>query len=237
MKLRKIQLATSIVLALAAIIAVWWLGYISRPFVERLVTQGYCGFLPINDQLSNLKNIGWCDKLHSKAELGDPAAQYELAKQYESTGDHSRAFRWFLEAARKGFLKAEFKVGIMYRDGLGVATSYRDALDWFEIGANTGHGPSETMLASMLEYGIGRQDLKAAIEHYKNAALAGQPYAAARLSNIYSGGANVDEDNEAAARWGILAKQNFERFKVEHPNGVYSEQFWDANPETTAVVE
>jgi TPR repeat protein len=225
MKIIKIKLGISVVLALVLIIAVWWLGYISRPFVDRVVAQGYCGFFPINDQHSEIRNTGSCDQLHLKAELGDPAAQYELAKQYESTGDNGRAFQWFLEAAKKGFLKAEFKVGMMYRNGLGVATSYRDALDWFEIGSNAGDVASETMLARMLEYGIGRQDLKAAITHYKNAALSGQPYAAARLSNIYGGGANVDEDNEAAVRWGILAKQNFERFKLEHPNGVYYEQF------------
>ena len=209
MKLIKIQLGVSVVLALVLTIAAWWLGYISRPFVDRLVAQGYCGLFPINDQHFDIRNTGWCDQLHSKAELGDLAAQYELAQQYELTGDYTRAFRWFHEAARKGFLKAEFKVGMMYRNGLGVPTSYRDALEWFEMGADAGHVPSETMLASMLENGIGRQDLKAAIEHYKKAALAGQPYAAARLSNIYSGGAYIDEDSEAAARWRYYRKAKF----------------------------
>jgi TPR repeat protein len=68
--------------------------------------------------------------LYEAAWSGDAESQFRLGEYYYRGQDleinKKRAFIWFQEAAEKGNLKAQFNVGTMYRDGVGVPSIQRE---------------------------------------------------------------------------------------------------------------
>ena len=51
---------------------------------------------------------------------GIPEAEYLLGLYHFNTDDHDEAYKWFLQASRKGHLKSIFNLGMFYIDGIGV---------------------------------------------------------------------------------------------------------------------
>ena len=66
--------------------------------------------------------FGLCDDYISKAEKGDPVAEYKLAECYKANDSVKSAvsFKWFKKAAGQGLPEAEFEVGECYYNGAGV---------------------------------------------------------------------------------------------------------------------
>ncbi|MCG8621050.1 MAG: sel1 repeat family protein [Proteobacteria bacterium] len=79
------------------------------------------------------------DELRTRAEAGDPDAQYEVGYAY-FTGNgtkqsYKRARKWYERAAKQGHAGAQFNLGLIYLDGIG--TSRRDILGlaWMYVAA------------------------------------------------------------------------------------------------------
>ena len=97
-------------------------------------------------KLSNVAN-----ETRVKADQGDAAAQYKLARfYYQGKGvskDYSEAFRWYRKAADKGYAKADFSLGEMYYRGEGVP---KDLAASCSRGAGDGLAPAPvTVQAAM----------------------------------------------------------------------------------------
>jgi TPR repeat protein len=45
--------------------------------------------------------------------------------------DKGEAIKWYKLSAQKGFSRAQYNLGVMYRDGDGVPRDYREAHKWF----------------------------------------------------------------------------------------------------------
>jgi uncharacterized protein len=63
--------------------------------------------------------------------------------------DIRRAFAWYLRAAKKGVVRAQFNAGLCYRDGDGVKASDRQSRAWLRKAAGHGHSWARDVLKEM----------------------------------------------------------------------------------------
>ena len=84
------------------------------------------------------------------AENGDPKSQTILAMMYrygEGTSiDLEKAFYWYLEAGMQKFPPAQYTVGIMLADGIGVSADQEAAKEWLELAKASGYTGVEEKL-------------------------------------------------------------------------------------------
>ena len=64
--------------------------------------------------------------------------------------DRRQAFRWYLRAAREGVIRAQFNVGLCYRDGDGIKASKLKARQWLQKAARRRHALAREALTEML---------------------------------------------------------------------------------------
>jgi len=113
----------------------------------------------------------------SKANGGDPQAQFDLALAYREGKDIQKdlqsSFRWLKEAAKGGHVEAQYELGKDYsveaegnrqtaKLGIGTAIKYfaRDygfAVHWFHEAAQKGHVGAQLELAKLFFAGWGIQ--------------------------------------------------------------------------------
>lgn len=92
--------------------------------------------------------------LRERAEAGDPEAQFNLAKNYE-TGragykkDFAEAERWYRLAAEQGDPFAQASLAILYRFGKGVPRDYVEAYKWFYLAANQTSGGDQQSIVEL----------------------------------------------------------------------------------------
>src|SRR5205823_3133597 len=99
-------------------------------------------------------------------------------------------------------LQAQYKRGIDYWYGQGVAQDYLEAANWFRKAAAGGHAESQYRLAQMLAIGQGiKQDYAEAASWYRKAAEQGFALAQYNLGTVYIFGRGVGRDNAEAVKW------------------------------------
>jgi len=113
--------------------------------------------------------------IQSKADQGDPAAQYKLGLIYASgkgvAKDHGEAAKWFIKSAEQGFATAQFHLGFMYDGGIGVAKDRTDAIKWWIKAAEQNNANAQRQLGSCYQFGRGaEQDYLEAYAWYNLAA-------------------------------------------------------------------
>ena len=86
---------------------------------------------------------------------GHGLSQYNLdVNQY-----HRHAVKWFSKAAKQGDPAAEFNLGMMYKNGMGVVQNYEEAVKWFRKSAEKGFKDAQFNLGLMYQRGKGiKQD-------------------------------------------------------------------------------
>lgn len=131
-------------------------------------------------------------KLKEKGGAGDVEAQLTLGSFYE-TGrnddprpDAKEAFYWYKRAAELGSGRGQFKTGLFYEEGKGVAADCTRAMQWYEKSTP----PAEAY--------------KAGAEAYSGEAFSGMD-AAKRLAVIYEQGSCGSFDYAKAVKWFTLA--------------------------------
>ena len=112
---------------------------------------------------------------------------------------------WYRRAAERGSASAQNRLGVMYRDGVGIAQDYEAAVGWFRPAAEQGHAGGQNNLGVM--YGTGRgvsRDDAEAVRWYRRAAEQGHALAQNDLGVRYRDGRGVPQDYDTAdtaARW------------------------------------
>ena len=84
--------------------------------------------------------------------------------------DNAEAVKWFYLAAREGHAKAQFNLGFMYYNGLGVEQNRSEALKWYRLAATKGDPWAQNNLGLM--YRDGRRADRDYVEAYKWLSLA-----------------------------------------------------------------
>jgi len=147
--------------------------------------------------------------LYFAAESGDVNAQLKLACLFlrdNGERDYAEAFRWYQKAADLDNREAQFGIGFMYLEGLGVSRDYKEAFRWFFLAAKQGDTSAQANLGWLYENGFGvpRNDAEA-VRWYQMAALNEDPYAALSLGLMYSRGCCQPTDPDAAYIWISIA--------------------------------
>ena len=120
------------------------------------------------------------DQLRQMAESGNPDAENILGLRYfqgdEINGirkDEQQAFHWFNRAAEHGSLKAQSKIGFLYRSGRGVPQDLNKAYFWAAVASARGDEVNKN-LAALLSSSMTRTQT-AAIEEQATAWLRQHP--------------------------------------------------------------
>jgi TPR repeat protein len=143
----------------------------------------------------------------SAANLGNPAAQYDLSnalsksKKPDEIADHKK---WLMRAAIAGFPPAQVGVGWEYMDPKSTKHDYSKALYWNQKASDFGHGEGTSNLGMIFELGLGvttnltvASDLYRTAIYKKDRAWSGQ--AEVRLGQMLQKGKGVPINRTEAA--------------------------------------
>ena len=137
------------------------------------------------------------------ADQGDSDACLCMGGILFERGDYRAAEDYFLTAAMKGDVKAEYNLGLLYAGDYFGSPDQSKAKEWFESAAEKDFAYAHTMLGTMdLEAG----DAKKAEKRFRKAAMQGEPTAMYNLGAMgLSGQASLD--TREAAEWLAKAAQ------------------------------
>lgn len=145
-------------------------------------------------------------RIRTKADKGDAAAEYKLARMfYEGRGvkrDITASVLWFRKAADQGYAKAEFSLGDLYCRGEGVPKDDSEALHWIQKAADQGdpYGESALGYSYLNAEGVPQDDVQA-LTWYRKAAEQSYPLAQQALGWMYFNGRGAVKDYTQAAGW------------------------------------
>src|SRR5258708_1935052 len=99
------------------------------------------------------------------------AGPFEDATPANNRGDDPTAMRLFRPFADEGDADAQFNLGLMYTDGLGVPRDYSEAVKWFQKAADQGNAVAQFNLGHMYAdgWGVPQNDAEA-VRWYRKAA-------------------------------------------------------------------
>ena len=157
-----------------------------------------------------------------KAERGDAEAQTRLGDMYRDLfgfevveKDSGKAVLWYRAAANQEYVKAQNKLGGMYRYGLGVEKDAGEAARWYRLAVEQGDVEAQYQLGLMYFQGKGvAKDFREAVrlfraatentENMKNYSLLSSSYwinlAQYQLGLMYYNGEGVAKDFREALR-------------------------------------
>ena len=120
--------------------------------------------------------------------------------------DYATAIRLWRPLADKGEVEAQYNLGVMYDQGLGVTRDYAVAVSWFRKAADQGFAAAQLSLGVMYENGLGvPQDFTTAVSWYRRAAGQGNTAAQLNLGVMYDNGWGVRQNHVIAHMWFSLA--------------------------------
>ena len=137
--------------------------------------------------------------------LGNRVAGYNKGVCLLEKKEYGEAYDVMVSAAEKGLARAQFALGYMYAEGLGVAQDYVQAEHWYRMAANQGDIDAMVYLGTIYysgveDYGI-HKDFNKAFHYYSDAADDGDSEAQLYLAYMYLKGEGVEQDLEKAFEW------------------------------------
>ena len=138
--------------------------------------------------------------------------------------DYQTALKEFKPLAAKGDAMAQFYLGRMYMQGLGIQPDYNKAIVLTRKAAQHGVPEAQDLLGFLYYYGLGvKQDYKEAASWIRKAADYGISEAQNNLGWLYEKGQGVPQDWAQAYVWFKLAEASGEsgaalRMKAAEPN-------------------
>jgi TPR repeat protein len=143
--------------------------------------------------------------------LGSAAAvagPYEDAVASFQRGDFATALRQLLPLAAQGNTNAQYVLGMMYDDGLGVPPDSREAVRWYTKAAEEGNAWAQYNLGAKYTAGNGVPlSYQEAAKWTAKAAAQGHAGAERSLGVMYANGRGVPQDYSEAVKWFRRAAQ------------------------------
>jgi len=116
--------------------------------------------------------------------------------------DYFSAYQELKQLAAKGDEKAQYHLGLLYKDGQGVMQDKKSAAQWFRKAADQGLAEAQFQLAEAYDKGEGvSQSDEFAALWYRKSAERGNPWAQANLGVMYAQGQGVKQDLVMAYVW------------------------------------
>lgn len=148
------------------------------------------------------------------AAKGDTNEQYALAERYLNADgvpeDETKAVQLLKQAAVKGHLEAERRLGNAYSLGVGgVSKNIKKAEQWWLKSANSGNIASQLLLAEKYSEGeMLTKNMSKSVYWYQQVAAQGNVDAQAKVASLYAAGSGVKKDLTLAYAWSNLAASN-----------------------------
>ena len=136
-------------------------------------------------------------------------ADYAAGVSAAKSGDYERARREWLPLARTGHRDAQFNLGLLYENGLGVAADGAQAAYWFERAADQDDPTAQAYLGEMYAggLGVGRDDV-AALKWFRRAAELGHAVSQYNVGLFYATGRGVEPSDVQAYAWLTVGMEN-----------------------------
>ena len=116
--------------------------------------------------------------------------------------DYATAFRLLHPLAEQGDAFAQYNVGVMYANGLGVTPDARKAAHWYREAAAQGDPDAQVNYGRVLEEGVGVElDYEEAMKWYLRSAQQGNAMAQHNIGSMYFNGHGVTKDDRKAFDW------------------------------------
>ena len=137
------------------------------------------------------------------------ADDYTTGLQALEAGNAALTIELWRPLAESGDVEAQFGLGVMYNDGLGVEQDYVEANYWFLRAAEQGHAPSQFNLGNAYKNGTGMAPAAAMAAHWWRKA-AEQDFGPAQfnLGSALLEGSGIQRDRAAALSWYRRAAAN-----------------------------
>jgi TPR repeat protein len=130
------------------------------------------------------------------------AATVEDANEAYRRGDYETALHLAEPHASGGDPGAQYRLGVIYERGRGVAQDYAEAERWYRKSAVQGFAQAQNNLGHLYEIGHGvPQDYGEAMKWYRKSAEQGYGLAEVNVGNMYLHGRGVTKDDAEAVQW------------------------------------
>jgi len=160
--------------------------------------------------------------LEDMAAQNNAQAQYALGLLYHSgingTCQNWTALRYFLKAAEKEYIPAEYAAGIIYDE----LKNDKEATRWYRKAAEHNHAPSQHCLGWALQEGLGvPKNEQEAVQWYRRSAEQNHPQGQRNLGWMYAHGVGIVKDEREAIRWYMKAARQDNTLAQTHLAGMY----------------
>ena len=124
--------------------------------------------------------------------------------------DYAACLKELRPLAEQGYPSAQYMLGCMYDDGLGVTQDDKETVKWFQLAAEQGYARARYNLGLMYYSTICdqvEQDYEEAVKWLRLAAEQGYASAQYMLFTMYHSGEGVTQDDKEAAKWFRLSDE------------------------------
>lgn len=140
----------------------------------------------------------------------DSDLQLALGNAYDNLEEYSKAFTWYLKAAKQGNTDALYNVGNMYETGEGVKQNSASAIEWYTKAADLGDSEAQYKVGSIYDEGeITTQNYKKALQWYTKSANQDHPEAQFSLAILHLYGKGTTKSEKIAREWFSKACNNW----------------------------
>ena len=150
-------------------------------------------------------------EIEEKALADNAVAQHDMAVIYTSGQggvpiNYNRAQKWFLEAAHNGIANAQYNLGVLYHQGIGVQKDIPRAVQLYRVAATNNHPEALYNLAIAYIEGVGTEsDPQIANVYFQRAAAGGVAEAAYNLGLLHENGLLGESQPDEALFWYYIA--------------------------------
>ncbi len=151
--------------------------------------------------------------VEAKALEGNAEAQHDLAAIYTAghanvKANYARAATWFREAALNGIANAQYNLGVLNHQGLGVKQNTAEAIMLYRVAAGKNHPEAQYNLGIAHIEGVGAEyNPQRAAAYFEQAARGGIVEAAYNLGLVHENGLLGEARPEEALFWYQLAAE------------------------------
>jgi hypothetical protein len=130
------------------------------------------------------------------------ADQLADATRAFDSGDFAHAATLFKPLAESGNAIAQYRMGLLYSQGLELEPDYRVALQWYMRAAEANNADAQRELGLLYSSGRGvRQNFKQAVNWFRQSAEQGDALAQFHLGKMHADGTGVPKDYKLAEYW------------------------------------
>jgi len=112
--------------------------------------------------------------------------------------------KWYRKAAEKDDPESQFKLGVCYKDGLGIEQDQKQAEFWTKKAADHGHPIAQANLGSFILSKIDKASFPEAVKWFKLSAKQGHPGGMYKYGLAHFSGMGIPENRIEGAAWLML---------------------------------